>query len=196
MPRKYMLWTRRVWDCGFTNNSGRFLVYRPDYPRAYHGGYALRAHVVWWLKNGRCHPRGMDLHHKNSNKIDDRIANLQLMPRSDHISFHKKKIGVRFKCDVCGHLFHIPEWRVRQRMKDGYRPRFCSRKCTYASPFSALTRRRLSRALTMAYMEGRRRRVPPGQPNGVTLHEPLSPRKSQPPPIPIPHRSSCRGTLR
>ena len=53
------------WNNGWYDNRERFRVYRPDYPRAYSGGYALRAHIVWWLAHKECHPKGTNLHHKN-----------------------------------------------------------------------------------------------------------------------------------
>ena len=68
--KRLQVWDGSNWDDGWHDNRGRFRVYRPDYPRAFSGGYALRAHVVWWLANGKPHPTGMILHHKNSIKDD------------------------------------------------------------------------------------------------------------------------------
>ncbi len=53
-----------------------------------------RMHVaVWEHSNGRI-PKGFDVHHKNENTHDNRIENLELRERSEHISEHGKK---RFK---------------------------------------------------------------------------------------------------
>ena len=57
-----IIWTPETWDMGYVDNRGRFRVYRPDCPRAYASGYALRAHVIWWLKHGEPHTKNHDLH--------------------------------------------------------------------------------------------------------------------------------------
>ena len=35
-------------------------------------------------------PKGMDIHHKNLNKLDNRIENLQMMTKSEHQKLHRK----------------------------------------------------------------------------------------------------------
>lgn len=48
----------------------------------------IRAHVfVWKYHNGEV-PKGFHVHHLNENKSDNRIENLQLMSKSEHISLH------------------------------------------------------------------------------------------------------------
>ena len=44
---------------------------------------------VWEDANGPV-PEGCVLHHVNEDKLDNRLENLQLMRRSDHISHHHK----------------------------------------------------------------------------------------------------------
>lgn len=123
-------WDGTDWNDGYVDNKGRFRVYRPDYPRAYPEGYALRYHVVWWLTTGKVHPKGTNLHHINEIKSDDRFENLQLMGHGEHTIHHCKKPGVELICKFCNEVFRIPAWRIAQRKREeGYEPAFCSQSC-------------------------------------------------------------------
>lgn len=117
-------WTPESWDDGYVDNKGRFRVYRPDYPNAYSLGYALRAHVVWWLRFGECHPTGTNLHHKNENKLDDRIDNLELIEHGEHSRRHNAIPEVQRFCETCGKEMFVKPWRLRIG-----KGRFCSMQC-------------------------------------------------------------------
>jgi len=45
----------------------------------------------WEKQNGNI-PKGMIIHHKNRNKMDDTIQNLQLMTRKEHLKEHRSEI--------------------------------------------------------------------------------------------------------
>ncbi len=117
-------WTPERWDDGYVNK-GRFKVYRPDCPRAFRDGYALRSQVVWWLAKGEPHPRDRELHHKNENKLDDSLENLESLENADHQREHARLDGSRvwFDCAKCGKRFDMPKHRVR------YTRAFCSQAC-------------------------------------------------------------------
>lgn len=117
------VWTPKKWNDGYVDNRGRFRVYRPDYPRAYAMGYALRAHVVWWLHHGKVHPRGTNLHHKDENKLNDTLTNLQLIGHAEHTRHHQFE-SFKVKCERCGKEF----WTQKGRIGNG-RGKFCSRFC-------------------------------------------------------------------
>jgi len=117
-------WTPESWDDGYVDNKGRFRVYRPDYPNAYSLGYALRAHVVWWLRFGECHPAGTNLHHKNECKLDDRIDNLELLEHGEHSRQHNTILGAQRSCEICGKRMLVKHWRLRIG-----KGRFCSMEC-------------------------------------------------------------------
>lgn len=135
MRRKRPVWDGSIWDDGYIDSGGRFRVYCPDCPRAYFGqGYALRTHVVWWLEHGECHPSGTVLHHRNENKLDDALDNLEMMPHADHTSLHRSKPGVELICARCGEFFCTPAWRVRSRAKRGGMVKFCSNECRCNGP--------------------------------------------------------------
>lgn len=46
-----------------------------------------------WQKNKGELPKGMLIHHKNRNKMDDRIENLQIMTRKEHLNEHRDEFG-------------------------------------------------------------------------------------------------------
>jgi hypothetical protein len=56
--------------------------------------WELRARLVWSEANGPI-PRGMVVHHKNRNTLDDQIGNLELTSRGDHLREHRAEIEAR-----------------------------------------------------------------------------------------------------
>lgn len=120
-------WDGQTWNDGYISQ-GRFWVYRPDCPRAYGKGYALRSHVVWWLHTGKVHPEDSELHHVNDHPLDDRIENLMVLDNGTHQRVHRTKEAL-FDCGGCGCVFSVPEWRVMQRRRLGQAPKYCSRVC-------------------------------------------------------------------
>jgi hypothetical protein len=107
-PRKHHLWTLDNWDDGYLR-ANKIAVYRPDYPRSNKEGYTTRAHAVWWIETGLVVPDGFVLHHINRNGSDDRIENLQLMTRVEHLRLHKNtesESPIHFICKWCGEDFY------------------------------------------------------------------------------------------
>lgn len=49
---------------------------------------------VWERARGQI-PRGYEVHHRNEDKLDNRIENLQLMRKRDHLVMHKLKYHTR-----------------------------------------------------------------------------------------------------
>lgn len=54
-------------------------------------------HYLWEQHHGKPIPKGYHLHHKNFNKLDNRIENLQLLTESDHMKLHYKKRRIDIK---------------------------------------------------------------------------------------------------
>lgn len=50
--------------------------------------WVLRAVMVWEKAHGPV-PAGSVVHHKNRNKLDDRLVNLELQTRAEHLSEHR-----------------------------------------------------------------------------------------------------------
>jgi len=147
------LWTPETWDDGYVDGAGRFRVYRPDYPRAYGGGYALRAHVVWWLAHESVHPKGTNLHHIDGNRSNDVLENLKLLSHAVHSTEHNtdESSNLSFVCEHCGKTFVVKRWRMRQREREGYQIRFCSNVCCTSHPQSMESKERKSKSLIEAH---------------------------------------------
>lgn len=118
---------------GSLRRDGRVILLARTFPASHKSGSALRARVVWWLHTGEAW-RGhrLNVHHKNGNRRDDRISNLQKLKHSHHSSIHGKREGAHIhrKCKNCGEPFSIERWRL----KDKSRGTFCSQFCYQEAP--------------------------------------------------------------
>ena len=154
--RKHHIWTFGRWGDGYKDKSGRFRVYRPDYPRAYHEGYAMRSHVVWWLTTGSVHPKGWDVHHKNRRRLDDRFDNLEIKRHKAHSEYHHPGDGfVKLVCRACGRKFKVTSRKLNARKHEGLEIKFCSQKCYHRFPKSDKAKAKTSLSLKIAWSEGR-----------------------------------------
>ncbi len=74
-----------------TRCDGYKAVYVPDHPHATKEGYVMEHILVMEKSIGRLLEKDEVVHHKNHNRADNRIENLQLMTFKEHAGLHMKE---------------------------------------------------------------------------------------------------------
>lgn len=69
-----------------------YLIFRPDHPKADKKGYVREHRLVMEEHLGRYLYDSELIHHKNDNKLDNRIENLQVVTRPEHIKIHRVEL--------------------------------------------------------------------------------------------------------
>lgn len=77
----------RGWKIDFY---GYFMFFKPDHPSSNSNGYIKRARYNMEKHIGRYLSREELVHHKDMNRLNDNIENLQIMTRSEHNILHEK----------------------------------------------------------------------------------------------------------
>lgn len=99
----------------------------PEHPRAIKYGYVLYHRVVVENYLGRLLDPDEIVHHKNGNRYDNRIENLEVTTSSAHATKHGRQQGsvmLTLKCPGCGRLFDR-----RKNQTHGKIFSACSRRC-------------------------------------------------------------------
>ena len=109
-------------------NGDYILVVAPDWfkGKRYRGRYCYEHHLVWEKETGCPVPDGCIIHHKDGNKHNNDISNLQLMDQKSHVAMHsaKGKKMLEIQCPSCGKIFY-----KEKRCHCKKRLMFCSRQC-------------------------------------------------------------------
>ena len=72
-------------------NGGYVLAYVPKHPHAHKDGYVMLHTVLMERAIGRYLNENEVVHHVNHNKADNRLENLRLMDKKEHMSMHMKE---------------------------------------------------------------------------------------------------------
>ena len=91
--------------------------------------------VIMEVHLGRYLEEDEVVHHKDGDKYNNELCNLEVMNRRDHLKLHniKEIWGIKvFVCEVCGKQFSkggdTLKWCYRHRLRGNVGP-FCSRGC-------------------------------------------------------------------
>ncbi len=97
----------------------------PNHPNAIRCGYVLHHRVVMENHIGRVLEKNEVVHHKDENKHNNQIDNLELMTSSEHAKLHSPvgRAYVQLVCAYCGVGFQ------REKRQTKYSKSLCSRRC-------------------------------------------------------------------
>jgi len=71
------------------------------------------------------------VHHKNENKLDNRISNLEVLTLPEHARAHHQELPkVDLECSVCREHFQRKARYIRTKRAGGQKEFYCSRKCS------------------------------------------------------------------
>ena len=101
-----------------------------EHPKATKHGYVLLHRVVMENHLNRLLNEDEVVHHRNKNKKDCLISNLELTNNSEHARLHGQEQGQEWfvlKCPNCGVEFHRRSHNLKHRQDTS--SSYCSKKC-------------------------------------------------------------------
>lgn len=105
----------------------------PEHPNATEHGYVLEHRVVMENYIGRLIRDDEEVHHKNRNRYDNRLENLVLVNKHDHVKYHGycnyAKHMVLLRCPNCGKEFSLEKRNSFISKHTNTNCNFCSRHC-------------------------------------------------------------------
>lgn len=121
-----------MWNIQKVVNKGDYLyAYVPEHPKCTKNGYVLMHRIIMENHLGRVLNTNEVVHHKNGNKKDNDISNLELLTNEEHSKLHGNLHGrkyVKLKCPFCGKIFDIPKNHSFLQRKT--KCTFCSKSCS------------------------------------------------------------------
>ena len=105
------------------------------YPIICINGKDIKLHIYIWERENGEKPKGMQLHHKDFNKRNYSLGNLQLVTQSEHFRIHAgwvRENGVWTKkhCNHCNKVLGLDKFYQR---KTANTPSGLCKKCTLAT---------------------------------------------------------------
>lgn len=79
------------WKGGRVVQNGYYMVYCPEHPKAM-SGYVYEHRLVMERHLGRYLKKNEIVHHKNRNKQDNRLENLEVLTPAEHNRVHRKEL--------------------------------------------------------------------------------------------------------
>jgi hypothetical protein len=105
----------------------------PLHPKANSKGLYPSHRIIVETSLGRYLDKSENVHHRNGNKKDNTLANLEVLTVNEHIRLHgidRQVENVRCICDHCGKNFEIPPATYRLRVRRNKLGKlFCSLSC-------------------------------------------------------------------
>jgi len=105
------------------------------YPLVWISGKDVKVHIhVWETVNGK-KPKGYQLHHKDFDRANYSLCNLELLTQSDHFRIHagwEKDSGewVRKPCNGCNRILPLSEFYPRKDLPPSALCKVCHSKKT------------------------------------------------------------------
>ena len=79
-------------DTAMNYYDGHKVYMNGNYPAIFLNGKTMHVHRVEWEKYNGVIPDGYIIHHRDGNKMNWKIDNLQMLSRCEHIKKHAKKV--------------------------------------------------------------------------------------------------------